>query len=119
VPRVYGRVLRLSAAMVVIALLVGGSLLGILGALLALPIAAGVQMIIRELRVELPGDATDATELRARDQRAEDTYEALSAGTGPAEAAQIATELAQEIQEADAADPALAAQVPITKGLET
>ncbi|MBA3503593.1 MAG: AI-2E family transporter, partial [Deltaproteobacteria bacterium] len=57
VPRVYGRVLRLSPAIVLVALLVGGTLMGILGALLALPIAAGVRMLVRELRVELPGAA--------------------------------------------------------------
>lgn len=47
VPRVYGRTLRLSPAIVLIALLIGGTLMGILGALLALPIAAGLQMIVR------------------------------------------------------------------------
>ena len=35
VPRVYGRVLRLSPAAILLALLVGGRLLGIVGALLA------------------------------------------------------------------------------------
>ena len=40
VPRVYGQALRLSSAVVVIALLIGGKLGGIIGALLALPIAA-------------------------------------------------------------------------------
>ncbi len=50
VPRIYGRALRLSSASVIIALLIGGTLLGILGALLALPIAAGVRMIVNDLR---------------------------------------------------------------------
>ncbi len=39
-PRVYGRVLRLSAATVILALLVGGMLLGETLTLLALPFAA-------------------------------------------------------------------------------
>jgi putative heme transporter len=75
VPRVYGRVLRLSPAVVLVALLAGGTLAGILGALLALPIAAGIQMVVRELRVELPGagpadQAVRVTSLRGhRDQR--------------------------------------------------
>ncbi len=56
IPRVYGRTLRLPASAVIVALLVGGELLGILGALLALPVAAGLRMIVEELRVELPGD---------------------------------------------------------------
>ena len=42
VPRVYGRVLRLPSSVVIIALLVGGKLLGVLGALLSLPVAAGI-----------------------------------------------------------------------------
>ena len=59
VPRVYGQALRLSSAVVVIALLVGGKVGGIIGALLALPIAAALRMLIEELRVDLPGDDTD------------------------------------------------------------
>jgi len=118
VPRVYGRVLRLSPAAVIIALLIGGMLLGIIGALLALPVAAGLQMIARELRVEMPGDDTDDSELRARDERAEKAYERLSAGAPPAEAAAIAEAMAREIRADDAADPADAARVPITGGEE-
>ena len=56
VPRVYGRVLRLSPAVVILALVAGGTLMGIIGALLALPIAAGLLMILRELHLEMPGD---------------------------------------------------------------
>ncbi|MFI5244073.1 MAG: AI-2E family transporter [Gemmatimonadales bacterium] len=56
VPRVYGRVLRLTSTVVIIALLIGGTLLGIIGALLALPIAAGLLMILQELHLDMPGD---------------------------------------------------------------
>ena len=105
VPRVYGHVLRLSAAIVILALLTGGMLMGILGALLALPIAAGLQMIIRELRVDMPGDDSSDVKLRAREERAERVYESLSSGTLPEDAAVIATDLAQEIRQADAALP--------------
>jgi predicted PurR-regulated permease PerM len=59
IPRIYGRVLRLPPAAVVLALLVGGRLLGILGALLALPIAAGLRMLIEELQIELPDQGSD------------------------------------------------------------
>jgi predicted PurR-regulated permease PerM len=45
VPRVYGHVLRLSSTVVILALVAGGTLMGIIGALLALPIAAGILMI--------------------------------------------------------------------------
>jgi predicted PurR-regulated permease PerM len=100
VPRVYGRVLRLSPAVVLVALLAGGTLLGILGALLALPIAAGLQMTVRELRVELPGELTSgaAEHVRERAARAEHVYEQLAAGESVEKAAQIAGELAQQIK---------------------
>jgi predicted PurR-regulated permease PerM len=52
VPKLYGRALSLSPALVIVALLVGGSLMGILGAFLALPAAAASQMIVHELRAE-------------------------------------------------------------------
>jgi predicted PurR-regulated permease PerM len=55
VPRVYGRALRLPPAAVIVALLAGGTLAGIAGALLALPIAAALRMFVQELRVSLPG----------------------------------------------------------------
>jgi predicted PurR-regulated permease PerM len=101
VPRVYGRTLRLAPAMVLIALLIGGTLLGILGALLALPIAAGVQMMLRELRVELPGEAPaeDAARARERDARAEEQYEQLAAGEPVEKAAEIAGEVAKQLKD--------------------
>jgi predicted PurR-regulated permease PerM len=99
VPRVYGRVLRLPSAIVVVSLLAGGSLLGIVGALLALPIAAGLQMVVRELRVELPGETPPDAEARARDERAEHIYEQLTLGRDAADAGVIAGELAQKLRE--------------------
>ena len=86
VPRVYGHVLRLSPAMVVIALLAGGMLLGVMGAMLALPMAAGLQMIVAELRVEMPGDDSDDSKARARDAKTEAAYERMSAGATAPEA---------------------------------
>ncbi|HEX4454585.1 MAG TPA: AI-2E family transporter [Kofleriaceae bacterium] len=98
VPRVYGRTLRLSPALVLVALLVGGTLLGILGALLALPVAAGLQMIVRELRVELPGEAHIDDKVRARDVKAERIYEQLTEGAPVNEAVAIAGRLAETIK---------------------
>jgi predicted PurR-regulated permease PerM len=99
VPRVYGRVLRLDAVAVTLALLVGGQLLGVLGALLALPIAAGLRMVVEELRVDLPGQPGGASDARARDeQRAEETYAALTAGAPAQEAAVVAVAIADEIR---------------------
>jgi hypothetical protein len=102
VPKVYGNALRLSPAAVVLALIAGGILLGMMGALLALPIAAGLQMIIEELGVDMPGDDSDDSTERERDQKTEAAYEVMSAGTTAPEAGQIANELAQDIRAADA-----------------
>ncbi len=114
VPRVYGRALRLSSAVVVIALLIGGKVGGIVGALLALPIAAAVRMLIEELRVELPGDDTDDRRLRARDARAERKFERDSAGATPQEAAAVATDIASQTREADQARGRDPAETPLT-----
>jgi hypothetical protein len=116
VPRVYGRALRLSSAVVVIALLIGGKVGGIVGALLALPIAAAVRMLIEELRVELPGDDTDDRRLRARDARAERKFERASAGATPQEAAAVATDIASQTREADQARGEDPAETPLTGG---
>ena len=73
-----------------------------LGALLALPIAAGLMMIIEELRVDLPGDDSDAPTERARNQKTEAAYKLMSAGSTAPEAGKIANELAQDLRDADA-----------------
>ncbi len=121
VPRVYGRVLRLPAAMVMIALLVGGKLLGVLGALLALPIAAAIRMIIEELRVELPGDEAGGSLVREKDARGERDFARRAAGHPAAEAAAIASEIveARHDREASGDDsaspPSVAAPDPPTR----
>jgi predicted PurR-regulated permease PerM len=104
VPRVYGRVLRLSSTTVVLALIAGGILQGVIGALLALPIAAGLQMMLQELRVDLPGDDSDDRLAHARNAKTEATYERMSAGATAPEAGQIARNLAHELREAAAVD---------------
>jgi predicted PurR-regulated permease PerM len=101
VPRVYGRVLRLSPTMVILALVAGGTLMGVMGALLALPIAAGLLMILEELRVEMPGDDSIDRAESAKQAKTEATYEQMSAGTTAPEAGQIAKHLAHDIRDAD------------------
>ena len=72
--------------------------------MLALPIAAGLQMVVRELRVELPGEEPAGDEaMRARDEKAEHIYEELTHGQTAAEAGVIAGELAQKLKETEAA----------------
>jgi predicted PurR-regulated permease PerM len=50
VPRIYGRTMSLSPSIVVIAILIGATLMGILGALLALPVAAAVPVVLRYIQ---------------------------------------------------------------------
>jgi predicted PurR-regulated permease PerM len=48
-PLVYKRTVAIHPLLVIVAVLIGGSLLGVLGALLAIPVAATVQIVLREL----------------------------------------------------------------------
>ena len=48
-PRIMKRSVDVSPAATVVAVLIGGSLLGVLGALLAIPIAAAVQLVLNEV----------------------------------------------------------------------
>ena len=95
VPAVYGRILRLPSVVVLLALLVGGRLLGIIGALLALPVAAMLRMLIEEMRVELPGETTD-TALKEHDERAQREYEAKTEGVPAEAAAEVAGQIAEK-----------------------
>ena len=48
-PRIIGRVVKVPALITVVAVLVGGALLGIVGALVAIPIAAALQLLTQEV----------------------------------------------------------------------
>lgn len=52
VPKVMGRQVGVSAVGVIVALLIGGALLGIIGAVLAVPTAAIIQVVVEELLEE-------------------------------------------------------------------
>jgi predicted PurR-regulated permease PerM len=60
-PLVYGKALRVNPIVTIVSVLVGASLLGILGALLAIPIAAAIQIILRDWWVHRE-HATPATQ---------------------------------------------------------
>ncbi len=47
-PLVYGRALRVNPIVTIVSVLVGASLLGVLGALLAIPTAAAIQIVLRD-----------------------------------------------------------------------
>jgi len=105
IPRIYGRALRLPSAVVVFALLAGATLMGVIGALLALPVAAAALMLIEELRVELPGEATvPGPDVLDRDSKASEEYERRAAGIPAVEAAAIAVEIAADHQKAEQAE---------------
>jgi predicted PurR-regulated permease PerM len=92
VPLVYGRALRLPSSVVMFSLIAGATLFGIIGALLALPLAAAILMLIDELRVELPGETEQAadTAIRKKDESGEREYTRRTEGMPAEEAAAIA-----------------------------
>jgi predicted PurR-regulated permease PerM len=109
VPRIYGRALRLPSSVVMFALLAGGTLMGILGALLALPVAAAAMMLIDELRVELPGEQEQPadTHLREADDRGEEEYVRRTEGVGAEQAAAIAVEISADRRKEERNQPAV------------
>ncbi len=111
-PRVYGQSLRLSPLAVIVALLVGEQLLGIVGALLALPMAAGIRVLIENYRIELPGELPGEREERVEEADAELAYATQTQGTSSVESAMMATEIAEQLQEVTEAETG-EAEVPI------
>ena len=49
VPRIMGRTVQVPAVVSLVAVLLGGVLLGIVGALIAIPVAAGIRVILNEV----------------------------------------------------------------------
>jgi predicted PurR-regulated permease PerM len=107
VPWIYGRALRLPSSVILFSLLAGSVLLGIAGALLALPVAAAVLMLIEELRVELPGQQEQAedVETKERDDRGEEEYERRAEGMPAEQAAAIAVEISADRQKEEKSLP--------------
>lgn len=99
IPRIYGQTLRLSPIAVVLALLIGGQLLGIVGALLALPLAASLRVLVEQLRIDLPGEQPNEEAQRARDAEAEALYAQQTEGVSALEAVAVATDMAEQAQE--------------------
>ena len=49
VPRIMGRTVQVPAIVSLVAVLIGGVLLGIIGALVAIPVAAAIHLLLREV----------------------------------------------------------------------
>jgi predicted PurR-regulated permease PerM len=98
-PHIYGQALRLPSSVILIALLAGGTLYGITGALLSLPVAAALLMLLQELRVQLPGEDIDYSAVLAQDERVEQEYERRVEGISAHDAAAIAVEISLDRQQ--------------------
>jgi predicted PurR-regulated permease PerM len=61
-PRIMGKAIDLSAPTVIITLLIGSSLAGLGGALIALPIVAALKVVIREVRPNILQDSATVSE---------------------------------------------------------
>jgi predicted PurR-regulated permease PerM len=98
IPRIYGRTLRLPSSVILFSLLAGSLMAGVVGVLLALPVAAAVLMLIEELRVDLPGQQEQAEDakIRERDERGEEEYERRAEGMPAEQAAAIAVEISAD-----------------------
>ena len=97
VPLVYGRALRLPSSLVLFALIAGGTLAGVLGALLALPVAATILMLIDEARMAMPGEDVQRAEMETKqqDERSEEEYRRRTHGMPAEQAAAVALEISQ------------------------
>ncbi|HYW49523.1 MAG TPA: AI-2E family transporter [Gemmatimonadaceae bacterium] len=98
IPMVYGRSLRLPSSVVLVALVAGTVLYGIVGAMLALPVAAAALMLIEELRVELPGESETPQKEQQREQDivSEMEYTERTEGMPAHEAAAVAIEITDD-----------------------
>ena len=111
IPVVYGRSLRLPSSIVLFALITGGSLYGIGGALLALPVAATLLMLIGELKVDLPGEMMQPEQMKVKqnDTVGEAEYLRRTDGMKAEEAAGIALAISEERKHIDDVKAAQAA----------
>ena len=113
-PLVYGRALRLPSSVVLFSLITGATLMGVVGALLALPVAAAILMLVEELRVELPGETelSEDAELRKRDDRGEQEYQRRTEGMPVEQAAAVAVEMSNDRKNEEVTPPSVSGDLP-------
>jgi predicted PurR-regulated permease PerM len=98
IPLVYNRSLRLPSSIVLFALITGGTLYGIGGALLALPVAAALLMLVDELKFDLPGETVQPEGLvvQKNDKDGEAEYLRRTDGMTAEAAARVALRISKE-----------------------
>ena len=98
IPKIFGKQFRLPASVILFSLLTGSVLVGPFAALLSLPVAATIMMLIEELRFQLPGETKTAEKkiIRRKNDRAEKEYERKTEGVPTEESAAIAVQIAEE-----------------------
>jgi len=113
IPRVYGKRLRVSTPVVLIALLIGGSLYGVVGAVLALPLVAAYPIIERIWLHEYLSDevvADHAVLEQAAEEGTDQAVDAILKGeTHAAELEEAAHEARREADAEEAPQPRRAA----------
>ena len=60
-PRIIGRAVKVPGGVTVVAVLIGAALLGVVGALLAIPVAAALQLLVLELLFPTLDEASSAS----------------------------------------------------------
>ncbi|QNA90737.1 AI-2E family transporter [Massilia sp. Dwa41.01b] len=112
IPLIYGRALRLPSSVVLFSLITGGTLYGIAGALLALPLAATLLMLADELKMGLPGETPQPDDVTAdrNDIVGEAEYMRRTGGMSAEASAGVALEISGErnVKEAQSPDPSRA-----------
>jgi predicted PurR-regulated permease PerM len=67
VPRVMSRAVELHPLAVLLALMIGAELMGVLGAVLSVPVAAAISVIVEEIRAEQITPSTDTDDIDSHD----------------------------------------------------
>jgi predicted PurR-regulated permease PerM len=109
VPRVMSKAVELHPLAVLLALMVGGELMGVLGAVLAVPVTAAISVIVDEIRAERLTPSVDT-----EDVMSDDLLPKGGIGAEPAEQAQVVAErraVEQAVKPADA-PPARSPSMP-------
>lgn len=121
VPVIYGRALRLPSSVVLFALITGGTLYGIGGALLALPVAATLLMLAEELKLGLPGESMQPEDVTTRreDSKVEEEYLRRTDGMTAEASAGVALEISGERKAKEEEAAAQGADTTPNTGLDT